>query len=97
MDDAIGRCNLPQRDEFLSHSSVTEFLRHRVSLFRWFARRYRDEATEQTYTAEEMRSSGDNEMERMHRDCAASAIRIARHYDQEAKEAENQVAQVNEE
>lgn len=55
--------------------------RHRISQYQWFARRYRDDAAEEQYNAEEALRSADPGMEGIHREGAASATRIARFYE----------------
>ncbi len=59
-------------------------VRHRISRYQWFARRYRDEAAEESYHAEEARKSADSEFERIHREAVASALKIARFFEAEA-------------
>jgi hypothetical protein len=62
-----------------------ELARQRISHYLWFARRYRDDAAEEQYSAEEALRTADPEMENIHREGAASAIRIAHLYDLEAE------------
>lgn len=62
-----------------------ELARQRISHYLWFARRYRDDAAEEQYNAEEALRTTDLDMEKIHREGAASAIRIAHLYDQEAE------------
>ncbi|MCH8809808.1 MAG: hypothetical protein IH993_08270 [Proteobacteria bacterium] len=66
--------------------------RHRTSQYQWFARRYRDDASEEQYKAEEALRSADPEMERIHRAGTASATRIARFYEKEAEWLEERLA-----
>lgn len=66
--------------------------RHRVSQYQWFARRYRDDASEELYKAEEAFRTADSQMERIHREGAASATRIARFYEKEAEHLEERLA-----
>ena len=66
--------------------------RHRISQYQWFARRYRDDAAEEQYNAEEAFRSADPQMERIHREGAASATRIARFYEKEAERLEERLA-----
>ncbi len=66
-------------------------VRHRISRYRWFARRYRDEAAEELYHAEEARQSEDPEFERIHREGVASALKIARFFEAEAASAEERL------
>ena len=65
--------------------------RHRISQYQWFARRYRDDASEEQYQAEEAMRSADLQMERIHREGAASATRIARFYEKEAERLEGRL------
>ncbi len=65
--------------------------RHRISQYQWFARRYRDDAAEEQYQAEETFRSADPQMERIHREGAASATRIARFYEKEAARFEERL------
>ncbi len=66
--------------------------RHRISQYQWFARRYRDDAAEEQYKAEDALRSADPQMERIHREGAASATRIARFYEKEAERLEERLA-----
>ena len=61
-----------------------ELVRFRISRYHWFARRYRDEAAEELYHAEEAHQSEDSEFERIHREGVASALKIARLFEAEA-------------
>ncbi len=66
--------------------------RQRISQYQWFARRYRDDASEEQYKAEEAFRTADPQMERIHRDGAASATRIARFYEKEAERLDQRLA-----
>lgn len=66
-------------------------VRHRISRYRWFARRYRDEAAEELYHAEEAHRSEDSEFERIHREGVASALKIARFFEAEAASMEERL------
>ncbi len=68
--------------------TALQLARQRISHYLWFARRYRDDASEEQYRAEEALRSADPEMEKIHREGAASAIRIAHLYDHEAERLE---------
>ncbi len=65
-----------------------ELVRNRVSRYRWFARRYRDEAAEELYNAEDAHQSDGAELETVHREGVASALRIARFFEEEAENME---------
>ena len=65
-----------------------ELVRFRISRYHWFARRYRDEAAEELYHAEEAYRSEDSEFERIHREGVASALKIARFFETEAANME---------
>ncbi len=69
----------------------TELVRFRISRYHWFARRYRDEATEELYHAEEAYQSEDSEIERIHREGGASALKIARFFEAEAASMEERL------
>jgi hypothetical protein len=66
-------------------------VRHRISRYRWFARRYRDEAAEELYHAEEAHRSEDSEFERIHREGVACALKIARFFEAEAASMEERL------
>ncbi len=72
----------------MGQSVCAEFMGHRIYHYRWAARRYRDDASEQLYHAEEARQTEDLAMERLHHECAASAARVAQVFDREAEELE---------
>ena len=68
-----------------------ELVRFRISRYNWFARRYRDGATEELYHAEEARQSEDSEFERIHREGVTSALKIARFFEAEAASMEQRL------
>lgn len=72
-------------------SSSVVLVQQRISRYRWFARRYRDEAAEELYHAEEARRSEDAEFERIHREGVASALKIARFFEAEAASTEERL------
>ena len=69
----------------------TELVRYRISRYHWFARRYRDEAAEELYHAEEAHRSADPESERIHPEGVASALKIARFFEAEAASMEERL------
>jgi hypothetical protein len=79
-------------EEIAVGKTELELARQRISHYLWFARRYRDDASEEQYRAEEAFRTTDPEMEKIHREGAASAIRIARLYEQEAERLERAYA-----
>jgi len=68
-----------------------ELVRLRISRYQWFARRYRDDAAEELYHAEEAHQSEDSEFERIHREGVASALKIARLFEAEAASMEERL------
>ena len=75
----------------MTDSPSAALVRHRISRYRWFARRYRDEATEELDHAEEARQSEDSEFERIHREGVTSALKIARFFEAEAASMEQRL------